>query len=367
MTMLQEGGRQTWARSSTVPCAIVGAMDVLACVVFALLTLLAVSLQKTYWAVPVKELKRAARQGDPFATALFKASGYGYSLQVVLWGMVGMFAAGFFLAVANTFALWMAFPLSVLLVWLSFYWVPSGQVTGVGRRVAVWLAPAFAWVLSYAHPVIDWLVAFVQRHRPVHIHTGLYEEADLIDLLEVQRQLPDNRIDETSLAMAERAIQFGSRIVRDALTPRRVVKSVRATDAIGPVLVDELHKSGFSRFPVHTDDSNKIVGILHLRDVRSGRASGHVADVMHASDVIYIHEEQPLSQALHAMLRLRRHLMIVVNSFEEYVGVITLEDVIEQVVGKPIVDEFDAYDDMRTAAAALAAKDHAKHIEREEG
>ena len=341
-------------------------MDVLVCAVFALLTLLAVSLQKTYWAVPVKELKRAARHGDPFASALFKASSYGYSLQVVLWGLIGVFAAVFFLAAANTFALWMAFPLSALLIWLSFYWIPSGQVTGLGRRIAAWLAPVFAWLLSYLHPAIDWIVTFVQQHRPVHFHTGLYEEADLVDLLQVQRQMPDNRIDDTSLAMAERAIQFGGRIVRDSLTPRRVVKSVCVTDAIGPVLVDELHKSGFSRFPVHDNDPNKIVGILHLRDVRSGRASGHVAEVMHASDVIYVHEEQSLSQVLHAILKLRRHLMVVVNSFEEYVGVITLEDVVEQVVGKPIVDEFDAYDDMRAAAATLAAKDHAKHIEREE-
>lgn len=340
-------------------------MDVLVCAVFALLTLLAVSLQKTYWAVPVKELKRAARQGDPFARALFKATSYGYSLQVVLWGMIGVFAAGFFLAVANTFAVWMAFLLSAVLIWLSFYWLPSGQVTGVGRRIAAWLAPAFAWVLGYLHPVIDWLVAQVQRHRPVHFHTGIYEETDLIELLELQRQLPDNRIDETSLAMAQRAIQFGGMIVRDALTPRRIVKSVQATDSVGPVLVDELHKSGFSRFPVHADDPNKVAGILHLRDVRSGRASGHVADIMHASDVVYIHEEQSLTEALHAMLKLHRHLMVVVNSFEEYVGVITLEDVIEQVVGKPIVDEFDTYDDMRAAAAKMAAKDHAKHIERE--
>jgi Mg2+/Co2+ transporter CorC len=52
---------------------------------------------------------------------------------------------------------------------------------------------------------------------------------------------------------------------------------------------------------------------------------------------------------------------LVVNSFEELVGIITIEDVLEQMIGRPIVDEFDKYDDLRAVAAAAAKKDHVVH------
>jgi CBS domain containing-hemolysin-like protein len=74
--------------------------------------------------------------------------------------------------------------------------------------------------------------------------------------------------------------------------------------------------------------------------------------------VCYIHEEQTLLEALQAVLKTKHHLFIVVNSFEEYVGILTIEGVLEQIVGLPILDEFDRYEDMRAVAASIAEKEH---------
>jgi CBS domain containing-hemolysin-like protein len=67
--------------------------------------------------------------------------------------------------------------------------------------------------------------------------------------------------------------------------------------------------------------------------------------------VFYIKNTQTLRHALAAFLRTRHHLFIVVNEFQETVGLITLEDVIESLLGKKIVDEFDAHEDLRAVAA----------------
>ncbi|QQS69160.1 CBS domain-containing protein [Candidatus Saccharibacteria bacterium] len=79
--------------------------------------------------------------------------------------------------------------------------------------------------------------------------------------------------------------------------------------------------------------------------------------------VTYVHEDFTLYQTLQAFIKTKQHLFIVVNSFEEYVGIITIEDVLERVIGKLIVDEFDRYDDLRAVAAAAAKKDHAARTE----
>ncbi len=75
----------------------------------------------------------------------------------------------------------------------------------------------------------------------------------------------------------------------------------------------------------------------------------------------YVHEDFTLMRVLQAFLKTKRHLFLVVNSFEELVGIITIEDVLEQMIGRPIVDEFDKYDDLRAVAAAAAKKEHAEH------
>jgi CBS domain containing-hemolysin-like protein len=67
--------------------------------------------------------------------------------------------------------------------------------------------------------------------------------------------------------------------------------------------------------------------------------------------VFYIHEDQTLRHALAAFLRTHHHLFVVVNEFRETVGLLSLEDVIEALLGQKIVDEFDTHEDLRTVAS----------------
>jgi CBS domain containing-hemolysin-like protein len=80
-------------------------------------------------------------------------------------------------------------------------------------------------------------------------------------------------------------------------------------------------------------------------------------------DVVYIHDEQSLHDALAAIIKTHHHLLIVVNSFEEFVGVISIEDIFEQIVGRSIQDEFDQYDDLRAVATRAAKQEHQDHTE----
>jgi CBS domain containing-hemolysin-like protein len=80
-----------------------------------------------------------------------------------------------------------------------------------------------------------------------------------------------------------------------------------------------------------------------------------------SKDVYFVHEDLALQHVLEAFLKTKHHLFIVVNSFEEYVGVITIEDLLEQIIGAKIVDEFDQYDDLRAVASSIAKKQHAEH------
>lgn len=148
------------------------------------------------------------------------------------------------------------------------------------------------------------------------------------------------------------SLEFTTRTVQEIMTPRGVIDSISASELLGPLVLDDLHKTGHSRFPVIDGDVDHIVGMLYIQNLLtlgSDKKSVLVEKAMEPR-VFYIHEDQTLQHALAAFLRTHHHLFVVVNEFRETVGLISLEDVVEALIGRKIVDEFDAHDDLRAVA-----------------
>lgn len=321
------------------------------------------TLQRSYQHVPAHELKRLARHGDDVAQLLYRAAAYGMSLHVLLGGGAVLLAALSLACLVQALGVWLAVLLLLILLGIGgFVLVPAAELTRSSLWLAKKAAPPIGWLLERLQPVIDFFVRFVRRHRHVSVHTGLYEKSDIVGLLERQKGQADSRISASEVALLQHALSFGDKLVVDAMVPKRVVKSVAASDSIGPVLMDELTRSGHSRFPVYDGKRDNVVGILYLHDLVGAKNTGKAADVMNHK-LTYVHEDFTLYRALQAFLKTKRHLFLVVNSFEELVGIITIEDVLEQMIGKPIIDEFDKYDDLRAVATAAAQKDHVSHNE----
>lgn len=150
----------------------------------------------------------------------------------------------------------------------------------------------------------------------------------------------------------ESSFEFGSKTVEQIMTPRSSIDAIKKDELLGPLTLDDLYKTGHSRLPVYVDDIDHIVGVLHVQDllVVDRSKSALAGDVMEKK-VYYIHQNQTLSHALNAFIKTRHHLFVVVNEFRETVGVVTLEDVMEQLLGQKIIDEFDNHDDIRQVAA----------------
>lgn len=148
-------------------------------------------------------------------------------------------------------------------------------------------------------------------------------------------------------------LQFEDKHVREIMTPVGMIDSIKQTELLGPLVLDDLHKTGHSRFPVTDGDINHVVGVLHIRDLLTldtGKRTTTVAKAMEPR-TFYIRDDQTLAHALAGFLKTHHHLFIVINEFRETVGLLTLEDVMEVLLGRRIVDEFDAHEDIRVVAA----------------
>lgn len=218
-----------------------------------------------------------------------------------------------------------------------------------------WLMPVLNKLLlitlPLSRPIGQFLDKKFARQLPV-----IHGKQHLLEMLEAHRSSVYSDIDEEGIEIAKHALNFGSKQIREIMIPKAKVASVSAEDPIGPIIMDELHKSGHSRFVVTSDDE-RVVGVLYLKSLLFDKSTGKIKDLMDP-EVFYVHEELPLGHALQAFIKTRHHLFVVVNNFEDFVGILTLEDVIEQIIGKQIIDEFDKYDNPREVAALRAKKHH---------
>jgi CBS domain containing-hemolysin-like protein len=332
-------------------------------IIFAILFLSAVLLDKAYKTISIKELKRRAKTtGDKGSASIYRLAAIGESLKLFLWIIGSVGAAGLLLILIGY-----SKSLAVVFIVLGGWLVLSARTlktNGILWKIAALISVPTFKLLNLLHPVLSKLSKFISSLNPVTVHTGLYDKEDLLEFFKIQNNQLDNRISEQDLRIAFGALTFGDKLVRDVMTPRRQVTLVAASDTIGPLLMDELHASGFSRFPVvgapTTEANPQIIGTLYFKDLIEHQSRGKVSEVMQKG-AHYIDENSTLRDALNVFLKTRHHLLVVMNKFEEIVGVISLEDVMEQILGQKIVDEFDRSRDLREEAAADAQQEQKLH------
>jgi CBS domain containing-hemolysin-like protein len=332
--------------------------------VLLLIALTAVTLRKTYFYVPAKELKRQAEAGDALASTLYRAVAYGSSLRALLWIVIALSSAGGFLLLSAVAPPAICFVAIAALLWLAFSWLPNTRVTTVGARLAAWSTPAIAKILSYLHPLLGRLASPFHKHYHAGSHTGLFEAGDILELLEKQQNQGDNRIPSGQLDMVKRMLSAHQYKVAEVLTPRADIKTVSDNETISLVLLDELHATNQSSFPVRRGNSDKITGTLYLDDLNL-KTEGKVSDYMQ-HDVRYVHEDDSLNEALQAFFKTKHQLFVVVNSFEEYVGVLTLEHVMLQLMGDVGGNGFDQHHDIAAVANKHAHDDDEPEAEEPE-
>ncbi|MEO6513702.1 MAG: CBS domain-containing protein [Candidatus Saccharimonadales bacterium] len=318
-------------------------------VIFLALAFLALVLRKTYFYLPKTELQRQASRHDPLAATLWRAVAYGSSLALLLWFCIGLGAGVGFVLFAKVAPAPLGFSVIALALWFGFAWMPSTRLTSVGAHLAVWCTPAVVWILSLTQPLTSRLAHFLGRFH-LGPHTGLYEKEDLQHLIEQQKHQPDNRVSEEVLELLGRALAFDDFAVHDVVVPRAKVRTVSLSDSIGPIMMDELHATTFTRFPVVADDPNVVIGTLFLGDIVDSRKGGRV-ETYADQHVFYVHEQDSLSAALHAFRVAKQQILVVVNAFEEYVGIITISDVLGKLIDFTGTASFTGHDDKHAVAA----------------
>ena len=184
----------------------------------------------------------------------------------------------------------------------------------------------------------SWLV------RLKHLLQG--EPQNTEELIESLREAHQRSlIDSDTLSMMESVVQLSQLQVRDVMLPKNQMTSVAQNDTLEQI-ISTVTTSGHSRFPVTGDNPNEIIGILHAKDLLRYRMDSalkfELNDIIRAAS--FIPESKRLDLLLREFRSNRNHMAVVVDEYGSTNGFITIEDIVEQIIGD-IEDEFDIDDE----------------------
>jgi len=166
------------------------------------------------------------------------------------------------------------------------------------------------------------------------------EPEDREQLVELLRSAHErNLIDADALSMIEGALQVSEMQVRDIMVPRAQMELVEL-HATPEEILPQIIESGHSRFPVCAQNKDDIVGILLAKDLLRHFAGHEFSLREMLRPAVFVPESKRLNVLLRDFRRNRNHMAIVVDEYGGVAGLLTIEDVLEQIVGE-IEDEYD--------------------------
>ena len=180
------------------------------------------------------------------------------------------------------------------------------------------------------------------------------------DLVELLRDVQaDGLIAADTLRMMEGAIAVADLTVGDVMVSRAQMVALPA-DGKFLDLMKQVVESGHSRFPVHGEDKDEILGILLAKDLLRGvvadNGPGTIRELLRPA--VLIPESKKLNVLLREFRQSRNHMAIVIDEYGGVAGLVTIEDVLEQIVG----DIDDEHDDAEDASQLIAAQDDGQFV-----
>ena len=172
---------------------------------------------------------------------------------------------------------------------------------------------------------------------------GVYSRRELVRLIEEHEDHHESDLDADEEMIIKGALSYSSKRVWTIMTPRKEVYTVCDTRLLNEDLYEEIRHRGKSRIPVWSGKPTNITGVLYTKDLIglvTGEDKRIVKDITR-SEVFHVDENQLLDEVLNSFKRTHHHLFMVISKQSSFVGVVTIEDVLEEIIGAEIIDEFD--------------------------
>ena len=213
------------------------------------------------------------------------------------------------------------------------YPTPTTLRISIALQIFYYVCRPFIWLLNgFAN-----LVLRLMGVKPIS-ETEIHSEDEL--KLIIAESEEGGAIEPNERELIQNVFDFDDRIVRQVMVPRVKISGLRADLSIATTM-DILLREGYSRYPVYESSLDEIIGIVHAKDIITAyvqKSDKGLKEVMRPAH--FIPESKPIDVLLREFQRRKTQMAIVVSEFGGTIGIVTLEDILEELVGE-IQDEHD--------------------------
>ena len=311
------------------------------------------SLLEAFHALPSIQRRRLLEEEsiqDPLLARLLEqphAMGLGITLlnQVLLvilviplWPMQSVMIGGF----------WTLIALTLLYVWVMDLALPTLLTAVEPSRWIVWLFPFYAPIHRLMAPLVAPLARYVERRMETQDKTRETEDEGASDdavtaLLEEGEA--EGILEEEDRELIRNVVGFGDTVVREVMTPRTSIQGIPVTASIEDVWT-AFRSSRHSRMPVYGGTIDHILGVLLLKDLMQHQVGDSFDILRLVKQPLFVPESKHTMDLLRELQRARTQLAIAVDEFGSVSGVVTVEDMLEEVFGE-IQEEHESGEDIR--------------------
>lgn len=217
-------------------------------------------------------------------------------------------------------------------------------------RHALWFGSRTVWftkiviVVFYpvSYPISKVLDYFLGKELPT-----VYTKSELMEIISEHEDSEHSQIDADEERILHGALQFSHMRVREVMTEAEHVVSFDENQKLNDEFFTEVTDHGFSRVPVYSGDKGNIVGMMYVKDllVEDEHISIRETEEAFDRDFLTVRPDDQLDTVLAKMLKRRQHLAVVKTKNRQFLGVISLEDIFEQIIQSEIEDEGDDEDE----------------------
>lgn len=296
---------------------------------FFLLSALAVSLRKFYLESPVIEpstgqanpaLRRRTVKSTKREHIL---SGLLITVAVICFSLFSVMAAAYLPRIAHMVLL-------SLTLFFVFFYLPGKNSGRFIMDLASLLTPLFITLLNKTKKQTKGLEERFSERKKLKTTNKHLTKKEILEILNQQKTYYDGRSLAQGLGLAVNFIGLSSSRVEDFMLPLADVHLVGVQETAGPILIDELHKSGYQIFPVNSKEEG-IIGSVRLSDLVDLNEGGKPISEVLVSDLQYVYEDDSVTVVLETFA-VSGATMLVVRNASKNTGVLYLEDIVSKIV-----------------------------------
>lgn len=300
------------------------------------------------FSIGLSDLKRKIKEGNRQAEKIYSIRKNGnFLLCTLLLGNVAVnsaisvvmsdIASGFTAASISTGAIFIfgeVFPQALF----------SRHAFNVGARTT-WLVKIFMFIMYPIAKPLSMLLDFVFGKEL----SQRFNKHELELLLEDH---VENGIDSDEKRMMVGAMKFSDKKAIDVVTPSTILFAIEASTVLSSEVIEKIKDEHYSRIPVYNKEKENVLGILYAKDLLGLDVNLNLKaeDLCRKENLLRIEESHKLNSLLNHMIQTKVHISFVFNKFGSLTGVVTLEDIIEEILKVEIMDENDTVADLQNFA-----------------